>query len=102
MWHFAKSLPLCDLSDAVQDAGYQQGDDDKAAENDDSEKAPSHRLAPTMCKPRSMTPLLFAGAGTRQLGLKRPTDALSDIPGRPQLLPSIRLTPPPERPPDSP
>jgi hypothetical protein len=49
-WHFAKLLPLCDLSDAVQDAEYQQSDDDKAAENDEAEKAPSHRLAPTMCK----------------------------------------------------
>ena len=72
MWHFAKSLPLCDLSDAVQDAGYQQSDDDKAAENDEAEKAPSHRLAPTMCKPRSMTPLLFAGAGARQPRTKAP------------------------------
>jgi hypothetical protein len=57
-----KSLPLCDLSDAVPDAGYQQSDDDKAAENDEAEKAQSHWLVPTMRKPRSMTPLLFAGA----------------------------------------
>jgi hypothetical protein len=35
------------LSDAVPDAGYQQSDDDKAAENDEAEKAQSHRLAPT-------------------------------------------------------
>jgi len=46
LWHFAKSLPLCDMSDAVPDAGYQQSDDDKAAENDEAEKAQSHRLAP--------------------------------------------------------
>jgi hypothetical protein len=56
VWHFAKALPLCDLSDAVPDAGYQQSDDDKAAENDEAEKAQSHRFAPTMCKPRSMIP----------------------------------------------
>ena len=59
VWHFAKSLPLCDLSDAVQDAGYQQSDDDKAAEGDEAEKAPSHGFPPTMNKPRSMTRLLL-------------------------------------------
>jgi hypothetical protein len=48
VWHFAKSLPLCDLSDAVPDAGYHQSDNDKAAENDEAEKAQSHRLVPTM------------------------------------------------------
>jgi hypothetical protein len=30
----ADELPLCDLSDAVPDAGCQQSDDDKAAEDD--------------------------------------------------------------------
>jgi hypothetical protein len=44
----ADELPLCDLSDAVPDAGCQQSDDDKAAEDDEAEKAPSHRFAPTM------------------------------------------------------
>jgi hypothetical protein len=33
------------------------------------------------------------GPAPVSLGLKHPTDALSDIPGRLQLLPSIRLTP---------
>jgi hypothetical protein len=36
------------------------------------------------------------------LGLKHPADVLRDSPGRLQLLPSIRLTPAPERPRDSP
>jgi hypothetical protein len=44
----ADELPLCDLSNAVPDAGNQQCDDDKAAENDEDEKAQSHRLFPTM------------------------------------------------------
>jgi hypothetical protein len=55
VWQFGKSLPLCDLSDAVPDAGYHQGDDDKAAENDEAETTQSHRYASTMNKPRSMT-----------------------------------------------
>jgi hypothetical protein len=56
VWQFAKLLPLCDLSDAVPDAGYHQSDNDKAAENDEAEKAPSHRLALPMNKPSSIGP----------------------------------------------
>jgi hypothetical protein len=60
LWpQFAKSLPPCDLSDAVQDAANQQCDDDQAAEDDEGEKAPSHRFAPTTNKPRSMSSPLF-------------------------------------------
>ena len=43
----ADNLPLCNLSDAVLDASYHQSDNDKAAENDETEKAQSHRLVPT-------------------------------------------------------
>jgi hypothetical protein len=57
----ANELPLCDLSDAIQDAGNQQCDDDNP-EDDEAEKAPGHGFAPTMNKPRSMIRLLlFAG-----------------------------------------
>jgi hypothetical protein len=48
VWQFAKLLPLCDLFDAVQDAGYHQSDNDNAADNDEAKKTQSHRLVPTM------------------------------------------------------
>jgi hypothetical protein len=42
----ANELPPCYLSDAIQDAGNQQCDD-QAAEDDEAKKAHSHWLAPT-------------------------------------------------------
>jgi hypothetical protein len=62
--------------------------------------APSHKSGISTSAASWASTCLENPAGP-SIGLQRPRDALSDIPGLLQLLQSISLTPLPERPPDN-